>query len=251
MIIKNDSLEYTLVRKDELTASNVARMFEMMTANYTHVTEHMFLSDLNNKQFIGLIYDEEGSIQGFTTFVINPGNCAGSEYHIIFSGDTIIDPLHWGTQILMKGWCHTIGRLTASDKNLKWYWYLLTKGHRTYMYLPLFFKIFYPNPDRTEDQEELSGIADSVSSTLYGVNWKKELGVLKFSEHHGELNPELTEATFKKTKSPYVNFFRERNPEFYKGDELVCIAPLHHENLIRTAKEYFLLGMDQPLSPKK
>ncbi len=248
MIIKDDILEYTLVRKDELTKTDISTMFEMMISNYSNVTQEMFNNDLSNKQFVGLIHDESKRIRGFTTFVLNPDNCAGPDYHIIFSGDTIIDPLHWGTQILMKGWCHTIGRLISTDKNKKWYWYLLSKGHRTYMYLPLFFKTFYPNPDLSDQQEELSQIADRVSSKFYGTNWKKDLGVIKFEEHHGELNTALAEATYKKSKSPYVSFFLERNPDFYKGDELVCIAPLSPDNLMRTAKEYILKGMDHPLS---
>ena len=115
------------------------------------------------------------------------------------------------------------------------------------MYLPLFFKQFYPSPLPADNLDELAKIADITSTKLYDDNWKKDLGIIRFDHYHSALNAELAEATFKKTNSPFVRFFLERNPEFHKGDELVCIAHLHPDNLIRTAKEYILKGMEHPL----
>ena len=246
MIIKDDHLHYILTRKEALTEEEIRRMYELMTSNYSDVTLEIFQDDLDKKQFIGLIKDVSDRIQGFTTYAVNPAGTGGKDHYIIFSGDTIIDPHHWGTQILMKGWCYTIGRLIASDHSKNWYWYLLSKGHRTFMYLPLFFKQFYPSPTPAYAKDELAKIADITSTKLYGESWKKELGIIRFDHYHSALKPELAEATFKKINSPFVRFFLECNPEFHKGDELVCIAHLHSDNLIRTAREYILKGMEHP-----
>ena len=247
MIIKDDHLYYILVQKEDLKDEETHRMYELMISNYSEITPEIFQKDLDQKQLIGLIKDVSDRIQGFTTYAVDPAGTDGSNHHIIFSGDTIIDPKHWGTQILMKGWCHTIGRIIASDNNKNWYWYLLSKGHRTFMYLPLFFKQYYPSPLPADNHDCLAEIADITSTKLYGDSWKKDLGIIRFDHYHSALNVELAEATFKKTNSPFVRFFLERNPEFHKGDELVCIAHLHPDNLIRTAREYILKGMEHPL----
>jgi hypothetical protein len=246
-MIKDGHLTYRLIGKDHLTEVQIKIMYDLMQAHYDHVTPEMFYFDLSNKQYIGLIEDEDESLQGFTTYVIDPKACCGKTYHIIFSGDTIIHRDHWGSQIMMKGWCFTIGRLVASDNSKPWFWYLMSKGHRTYMYLPLFFKSYYPSLIKSEDDEILANIANEVSFCLYGADWKPESGLIKFKEHHGELNTDLAEDSFKKAKSSHVRFFLEKNPDFAKGDELVCIAQLHPDNLIRTARDFFVQGMNHPI----
>jgi hypothetical protein len=241
-MITDRTLIYTLICRQDLTASDINRMLQLMQAHYTHVTETMFLKDLSEKQYIGMIRDAENTCQGFTTYVIDPKACAGDDYHIIFSGDTIIHEDHWGSQIMMKGWCTSVGTMVATDTSKPWYWYLMSKGHRTYMYLPLFFRSYYPSLEQVDDQEPLALIADQVSRILFGKDWKKDRGIISFQDHHGAMNADLTDATYKKANNHHVRFFIEKNPGFHKGDELVCIARLSQDNLMRSAKELFIEG---------
>jgi len=247
-MIKDGQLTYRLIAKETLLDIQIEKMFDLMQAHYNHVTHEMFIDDLYNKQYIGLIEDELDNLQGFTTYVVDPKGCSGKTFHTVFSGDTIIHKDYWGSQIMMKGWCHTNGRLVASDPSKPWYWYLMSKGHRTYMYLPLFFKSYYPSLNDSDEDQQLFKIADEVSLFLFGQDWKPHLGVIKFDKPHGELNAELAHHSYKKIKSPHVKFFLEKNPGFAEGDELVCIAQLHPDNLIRSARDYFVQGMLNPIN---
>lgn len=223
------------------------RMFQLMAENYDKVTPELFRYDLMKKQLASLFFDDDNHLQGFTTYVVNPGGSGGQDYHIIFSGDTIIAPAYWGSQIMMQSWCHTIGRIIAADQDKTWYWYLMSKGHRTYMYLPLFFTHYHPALHPSPREEALRAVASAVSACLFPRYWQPEEGIVRFEQSLGELQPELIEGAYQKRNKPHVAFFLEKNPGFYRGEELVCIAPLYPENLNRSARQWVELGMETPL----
>ncbi len=217
----------------------------MMAASYSSMERPVFERDLDKKQMVGLILDEQEVVQGFTTFAINPKDCGTENYNILFSGDTIISPNHWGSLVMVKGWCTAVGEIIATDRSKDWYWYLLSKGHRTYMYLPLFFHEYYPSVHDGSQDEKLKSIADRVSAILYPKYWLPKAGVLKFESDAGALSSELAQGTYARKKNEQVAFFLEKNPGFYRGDELVCTAELHPDNFKRSAKDYVLQGMNR------
>jgi hypothetical protein len=241
------NLKYQLMEVKEINEIVLNRMFELMNENYNRVTETSFVNDLKKKNWAGIISDENEDVQGFTTFAINPANSGTKNYNVLFSGDTIITHEYWGSQVLMKGWCRSVGSIIASDPGKKWFWYLLSKGHRTYMYLPLFFNEYYPAFEPKENHDSLKQIANEVSLKIFGKYWKEDEGVVRFDSSQGELKPEWANATFQKRNSNFITFFLEKNPGFYKGEELVCIAPISPTNLMRSAKDYILEGMAQPV----
>lgn len=247
-VITDKNLSYHLVEQPSLNAEQRAAMYALMTSNYDHVEETHFLVDLNNKSLVGLLCNTDNVIIGFTTFAINPKQCGQEDYSILFSGDTIIEPQYWGTQILAKGWCFTVGQIIASDISKNWYWYLMSKGHRTYMFLPLFIHSYYPSLIPSQEDDIYKKIANEVSIKLYGHCWKEKQGIIKFDSAHGQLNRKLSSDSYKKTKNEHVNFFLRNNPNFSQGDELVCVAKLELENFKRSAYTFIKMGMEEPLT---
>lgn len=244
-----ETLTFKLHMRTSLTSRDKDRMFALMDANYNRMDRSVFESDLFKKDYVGLIYDEKDIIQGFTTFAVNPGGTGNEVYQVIFSGDTVISPEHWGTQVMMRMWCLTVGSIIGTDMSKKWYWYLLSKGHRTYLYLPFFFKTYYPSPEQHERSKEYHLIADDVSKALYPDYWNPSKGVIEFDNSMGELVPELADATYKKANSTFVKFFLTQNPNFYKGNELVCITEISLENTIRAAHTVIKEGIAHSILP--
>lgn len=232
-------LDYSLSRVEALDEEERRRMFTLLAESYASVSRHQFDADLSWKQYAGILRDEQGRIQGFTTIALNPGGYT-ADYDILFSGDTIISPDHWGTQELVRGFCRTAGAFAGAGRR-KLYWYLISKGHRTYLYLPLFCRRFFP--DRRGECEDLKRIADDCSRFLYGEAWRPDAGVLQFKESHGELKSALARATHLRASHEDVAFFLERNPGFERGDELVCVTELSVENLRGLAARYLLEGI--------
>ena len=244
---KSKTLQFQLMSLSALDHKQIERMFFLMSEHYDCVTRELFLNDLSNKQWIGLLKDNQSQIQGFTTFVINPKKCNAPSYNIVFSGDTIIARDYWGTSKLVRGTAYTFGQMLAMNPQKKLYWYLMSKGHRTYMYLPLFFHRFYPSYD-PERHADLSDIADQCSKILYSDAWYAARGIVAFKGKHGQLKPELAQGAWQKKLHPHVQFFLEKNPGFDQGDELICITELHPNNALGIVREYMLQGMKEPLA---
>jgi hypothetical protein len=245
--MSTSKLRYTNILTKDLTQASLGRMFLIMEQNYSSISRISFDKDLENKQFIGVLKDTNNVIQGFTTYAINPCETGTLEYNILFSGDTIISPEYWGSQELVKGWCKTVGGLIAGSPEKKWYWFLLSKGHRTYMYLPLFFEKYYPAYDK-DKEGDLFPIINACANIMYGESWDPSKKVIAFKKSHGELKKIHSETTFKKVKSnAHISFFLERNPGFEKGDELTCMAELKVDNMRRFAKSIVIDGMNNPL----
>ncbi|MDX2250295.1 MAG: hypothetical protein SF052_26165 [Bacteroidia bacterium] len=241
------NLTYSLVPRTQIEPEEIERMYFLMESNYDCVRRHQFEKDLQQKQWVGILKDTEGVIQGFTTFSVNPGGTGTSEYNIVFSGDTIISPPYWGSNELIKGGMHTGGRIVATDPQKKWYWLLISKGHRTYTYLPLFFHAYFPRPNDI-DADNLFPILDRALNTLFGNYWKPQQGLIIFPTSMGQLKPELTASTWQKRNKPTVAYFLEKNPGFYLGHELACLAEISPDNLKGIALKYFTDGMNNPLS---
>ena len=241
-------LQYTLFNRSDVDTHVIDRMYLLMIEHYDALTKQQFITDLEDKDFVGLIFDESSTVQGFTTYRINPKNCGTDHYNVIFSGDTILDKDHWGSQIMMQGWCTSIGQIISSDSDIKWYWYLLSKGHRTYLYLPLFFKYYYPSVEPHSLSKDLKHKINEISEKIYPHFWKKDLGIVKFDQSMGQLKEELAEDSYKKSRNKWIKFFLEKNPGFEQGDELVCLAELHPENMIRSAKQFMIKGMELGLN---
>ena len=216
-------------------------MFELMEEGYQNIDYEHFVRDLEPKNLAGLLRDNEGTVQGFSTMSINPKGSGTEGFNIIYSGDTIISARYRGTQELVRGFCRTCGVLLGLFPEKKLYWYLISKGHRTYMYLPLFTREYFPARG-LESESPLGEIARHCSEKLYGPFWVPEKGLLIFPESRGELKPELARDTYEKKRNKHVAYFLERNPGFVKGDELVCITDMSPQNLRGGAKRYLTEG---------
>lgn len=218
------------------------RMYELMRAGYRRINRERFESDLERKQMAGLLRDEAGQVQGFTTMALYPLEFRGRPINVLFSGDTFIAPAYWGSQQLVRGFCQTAGRLRARHPDRPLYWLLISKGHRTYLYLPLFTRRYFPAP---APRPELAELVDFCARRLFEESWHPDAGVLRFPESRGELSAELAQSTYDKRENRHVAFFLEKNPGFYRGEELVCLTELDPANLKSVARRNLMLGMTE------
>ena len=137
----------------EIDADFTAKLYQLFAAYYDkNVTLARFESDLAEKDFIVVLRDtESGEPRGFSTQQILRITVDGKPIRALFSGDTIIDPDYWGEQELVRGWCRVVGQLLAEESEVPLYWLLISKGHRTYLYLPVFYHEFWPRYGSRED----------------------------------------------------------------------------------------------------
>jgi hypothetical protein len=72
-----------------------------------------------------------------------------------------------------------MGTFKRQDPLTRLYWLLLVKGHRTFRYLPVFGKSFYPH--WSFDRSDLRPLADALALELCPDDYNPRTGVMEFS----------------------------------------------------------------------
>ncbi|WP_231724710.1 hypothetical protein [Leptotrichia sp. oral taxon 847] len=224
----------------------VENMFLLMKKHYENMKKDKFLRDLYDKNDVFLLF-ENNELKGFSTIKkmeLNIENKKEDEEKTVnkkivgfFSGDTIIEKgFSWGIEF-QKEWIKYC--LLESEKNMKngvkTYWFLISKGIKTYMYLPTYFKNFCPKADYTESEMEKK-IKDIYAEKIYDSRYCKENGIVKNDGTNDFLRENVVVLSEKQLKNKNIQFFLEKNPNYKKGDELVCLAEISFDNLTNLGK---------------
>ena len=220
-------LESQTIRVTELRPECVAQMLRLMQTHYEGVSEPQFLGDLQAKQWVILLYDES-RLCGFSTQVLFDFAHENRPTRVLFSGDTIIDKHCWGSLALPVAWGRLMLSLTCPDIEL--YWLLTSKGYKTYRFLPVFFHEFYPCFSTPTPVLECA-LVGKVAGQRFGTRFDAASGVLRAELGAQRLRKGVAELDGRRLRDPHVAFFQHRNPGHSHGDELVCLARFHPDNL--------------------
>jgi len=222
---------------EELTPQLKDAMYALFSKHYDCVDRKRFEKDLSDKDGAIMLFDHSDQLQGFSTMLWDPVPMEQCE--VVFSGDTIIHPDYWGSRELIYHFCWLCGqRSRRSCKQL--HWFLISKGHRTYQFLPLFSKQWFPSPNLVD--ESSARLVAKCAEEMFGNAWKPDEGVLRFASSLGQLNEDMALATDLRKGNRYVQFFVEKNPNYASGEELVCLVKMALDNLRGTAKRAFEEG---------
>ena len=232
-----DGMRQHLLRAEIIPIHQISELLiEEMYKTYIHyysgTNRQIFRSDFNNKDFCILIFNEneDNDLVGFSAISIYIESVQNENFGIIYSGDTIIKHQYWGSNILIKAWLSFAGEVYRQFNFIPWYWLLLVKGHRTYRYLNLFFKDYYPRAG-ANIPENLGMKRDSIAFKSFGECFNSNSALIKFPETRGHLKEEWNGINEKTKNHKEVNFFKSQNPNFNSGDELVCFSEISPENL--------------------
>lgn len=223
-----------------LTEELIEQMYQLMETHYEAVRRECFRADLMEKDRVILLRDRQGVVRGFSTLQCYPFTWSATHemVRIIYSGDTIIDRRHWGSQALAFAWIEWAGREKARFPETPLYWFLISKGPRTYRYLSTFSRRYWPHHARPTPPD-LRGLMDELATRRFGAAYDPRGGVVRFPESHGHLRAELAAVEDADRCRPEVAFFLQANPGYVRGDELVCLTELRADNLKSLARRVF------------
>ncbi len=205
-------------------------MYEIFARHYDCVSFEQFVFDLSEKDCVLMLRNLEGVICGFSTQKVFRVSIGGTPVRAVFSGDTIVDRAYWGEQELGRCWCRYVSSVYWEEPGLPLYWFLISKGYRTYLYLPLFFEAFYPNCDVPTPAFEQQ-LLDTLASAKFLDYYRPESGLIEFSHSQGQLKPHLAEVPARRLRDPHVQFFLKLNPGYASGHELACLAEISPLNM--------------------
>ncbi len=226
-----------IVCTNELDEGRIAEMSALYLDNYAGSDGDLFRADLMEKDHALLVLCGDALI-GFTTIKHYEVEWLGKDMGIVFSGDTIVDPRHWGQRELAFAWLEYVGGIKAASPDRALYWFLLVKGHRTYRYLSVFARNFFPCW-RDSETAHLKSLADFLASARYGADYNRQTGIVEFAESRGHLLPSIARPDIDELERQDVRYFLARNPGYVQGSELVCVCELAVDNLKPLAARFF------------
>ena len=201
-----------------LREADVVAMERLYREFYVGADEADFRRDLAEKDYAILLRGT--GVCGFSTMKL----VEVAEMRVLFSGDTVVETSQRGQWGLAGGFGHMIKFVECMFPDETAYWFLISKGARTYRFLPTFFRRYVPGPVA---DVALSARLAHVASALYPREYNPATGVLHFVGKKDRLRGDLLRMDTESVR------FRALNPGWMNGDELCCLAPLATDNLNR------------------
>jgi len=216
-------------------------MHALLARYFLGVSRHGFDTDLAEKEWAILLRDRaSSSIEGFSTLMRLRVAIEGMPIVAFFSGDTIVARERWNEAVLPRLWGRHVLRLAAAETTPHVYWFLISSGYRTYRFLPVFFRHFYPTY-ASPTPPETKRVLDVLARAKFGAGYDAHSGVVRL-ERPTPLRSGTGEPAPARLRDPHVAFFLKANPDYARGDELACIAPLSPVNLTRAARRTLAEG---------
>jgi hypothetical protein len=241
-------LSGSVMPRANLTSSDRDRMFALLSTYFTGMRRNQFDADLGEKESVVLLRNlDTNEIQGFSTLMrieisVDEGHVAA-----FFSGDTIVDARYWGETILSRLWSQTVfteaDRIIANRPSARVFWFLICSGYKTFRFLPVFFRSFYPNPE-SGTPDEVQRTLDTLARMKFGERYDAASGIVRL-EQATPLRRGIADVTEQRLRDPLVAFFTRRNPGHTRGDELACITEISRSNLTRAGER--MVGSDRQL----
>ncbi len=234
-------LNAKVVPIDRLAKLDIAQMFELYDSYYGGTSRALFERDLMAKDLVFTL-SEGGVIKGFSTLMRFERLVGEEMVNFLYSGDTVIDHRFWGRNDFALKWINYAGQVKTSNPDRPLYWFLTVKGHRTYRYLSVFSRRYYPAYG-LETPKDIKALIDSLGQRHYGASYDPQRGVVHFPRSRGHLKTGWAVISERDKRRPEVRFFLERNPGYVFGDEMVCLCLLSEDNLKPIALRAFKAGM--------
>ena len=229
------SMKIDIVKRPDVNLSEREEMYSVFSRYYVNVEHSRFETDFNEKNWVIQLRNQDLCIVGFSTLQIYEHSGSSGSAAIIYSGDTIIDRAYRLNGDLAGAFGHLLLRVIEEHPSMPVYWLLTSKGARTYRFLPVFFKTFFPVFDQ-QTPENIKALIDEVATEKFEADYSPETQVVSHRGQRDWLCASEHDPSLLERDDPHIRFFLERNPGYTVGDELVCITEMSEDNLNARAR---------------
>ena len=227
------SLVARTVAVTALDAATRDAAFALFRSSYEGTSRERFEHDLAEKQHIILLRDRaDGALKGFSTVLVRAIESPRGRATMVFSGDTVIDRAYWGQKQLQLAFARLLATLKLRAPARPLYWFLISKGYRTYLLLANAFPRAVPRVE-VDDDPALRAMLDVVASERFGDRYDVTRGVVRYDTPHERVRDGIAPVTAEALDNRHVRFFVERNPDHAAGVELACLADVRMRDLAR------------------
>jgi hypothetical protein len=214
----------------ELSAAERARLLELMSNHFTGITPAQFFADLDEKPSVLLVREgATGRICGFSTIMLFQVTHGTERVAAVFAGDTVIEPEYWGHPSWVYAWARHGFALARQATAETVYLLLLTSTHRTYRFMPGFFREYYPRPS-VAIPAVVQARLDALVRVKFPEEYDSERGVVVLNRQTPVRNERQLPGAIP-GEDDADRFFLAQNPGYANGDFLTCLAEFTWDNL--------------------
>ena len=206
----------------DLTIEEKEQMWNLFSQYYTDIDYERFMEDLGEKQKVLLLKHEE-EVRGFSTLLVYRSQYQGQTVRVLFTGDTIKDSRYWGDKTMNNAFSKFLILEWLSAPLTPFYWFLISKGYKTYLFLTKNLVEYWPRYDQPTPFKTV-GLIHHLAEERYAGCLNPNTGVLTFLNKMGRLRDEAVPLTSEDLKVPEIAFFAKANPGHAHGDELCCLG---------------------------
>jgi hypothetical protein len=219
------------VRREAVDAATRARMLALMNLAYEGVDPARFAADLDDKQFVILLYGRQSNeLLGFSTIRLLRERFGNTEAEVLFSGDTVIHPDYWGEKVLDAAFSRFLFRRRLARPFRPLYWLLLSGGYKTYLIILNYVPLAFPRRDRQPPAAERAFL-HGLAHRRFGRQYDPASGVIRLERHY-HTRAGVAPVDRVTAQHPDIAFFLAQNPGHTRGDELVCLARVRLRDLL-------------------
>jgi hypothetical protein len=199
-------------------------MFALFERYYVDVSRSTFDADLARKTHVILLFDSgDGTLQGFSNVEVYRHAHGDRRVQVVFSGDTVIDRAYWGQGVAQRAYAALFVALRLRRPFEPLYYFLLSKGYKTYLLLTRSYSEHWPRHDRPTPPD-VQALLDALAREKFGALYDPTSGLLRMGKPDGRLREDVAPITPRLLEDPEIRFFAERNPGHTQADELCCLA---------------------------
>ncbi len=225
------ALKSEIIGVNKLNQIEKLRLFELMQDHYDGVALKKFEADLSIKDKVIVVKDQQKVIRGFSTIVIRYFMTDGKRWIGVFSGDTIVEKKYWGQSSLQIMFTKFVFIQKIKNINQPVYWFLISKGYKTYLLLANNFLNHYPRYEKETSVLHQTRM-DIFYSELFGTCYNSKTGHVRFDNLSTRLKSGVAPITAHDRKYPRIAFFEKLNPDWENGTELACVGEVTILNAI-------------------
>jgi hypothetical protein len=193
-------------------------LYALYEVHYERTDRARFFADLDEKQDIILLRDlSDRALAGFSTLHVSTLDGVV----LVFSGDTIIAPAYHGQSALQREFVRYVLTVARRARGAEVYWFLISKGYKTYLLLSRNFPSYWPRFDQPTPPH-IQQLIDKAATVRFGPAYDAVSGLVRFDPPGPRLADGI--APIPASPAPDIAFFAAKNPGHADGDELCCLG---------------------------
>lgn len=219
-------LRAVTVKVKNIKRDEIHRMYDLFSEYYDNHSIQSFEKDLFEKNHVILLKDKhDHSLQGFSTLLRVPLKKSEKNVIGVYSGDTVINKEYWGSSALGIEFLKYLWKLKVKRPGTPVYWFLISKGYKTYLLMAKNFKTYFPRFDMATPPE-YKQLMNEFYKKKFGEHYQSEADIISYQGKSCALKEHVADICPTDLREPRIAFFQEKNPGWQEGHELTCIAKM-------------------------